>query len=109
MKRKLTISVLIIAAAIALYGDKKEKTDNLPPAYEKWLNEEVVYIITPREKEVFLKLQTDRERDLFIEAFWSQRDILHSTPKGESKKEHYRRLNYVDHFFGRGTPKPGWR
>jgi len=56
-----------------------------------------------------LKLQTDRERNLFIEAFWSQRDILHGTPKGESKKEHYRRLNYVNHFFGRGTPKPGWK
>jgi len=109
VKRKLTISILIIVAAIALYGDKKEKTDNLPPAYEKWLNEEVVYIITPREKEVFLKLQTDRERDLFIEAFWSQRDTLFGKPKGESKKEHYSRINYVNHFFGRGTPKPGWR
>ncbi len=109
MKRKLTISVLIIAAAITLYGDKKEKPDKLPPTYEKWFNEEVVYIITPREKEVFLKLQTDRERDLFIEAFWNQRDTLFGKPKGESKKEHYNRLNYVNHFFGRGTPKPGWR
>lgn len=69
MKRKLIISILIIATAIALYGDKKEKTNNLPPVYEKWMNEEVVYIITPLEKEVFLNLQTDREIDQFIEAF----------------------------------------
>lgn len=109
MKRKLTISVLIVAAAIALYGDKKEKATNLPPVYEKWLNEEVVYIITPKEREVFLMLQTDRERDLFREAFWKQRDQLFGRPEGESRKEHYRRLDYVNHFFGRGTPKPGWK
>jgi GWxTD domain-containing protein len=109
MKRTLAISVLIFAVAIALNGDKKEKTTNLSPVYEKWLNEEVVYIITPKEKEVFLKLQTDRERNLFIEAFWKQRDQLFKMPEGEYKKEHYRRLDYVNHFYGRGTPKPGWK
>jgi len=109
VKRKLSISILIIIAAVALYGDKKQKPEDLSPVYEKWLNEEVVYIITPNEKEVFLKLQSDKERDSFIEAFWNQRDTLFNKPKGESKKEHYRCLNYVNHFFGRGTPKPGWR
>lgn len=100
---------MIFTAAIALYGDKKEKATNLPPFYEKWLNEEVVYIITPKEKEVFLILQTDRERNLFIESFWKQRDQLFKKPEGESRKEHYRRLDYVNHFYGRGTPKPGWK
>jgi GWxTD domain-containing protein len=109
VKSKLSISILIIIAAVALYGDKKQKPKDLPPVYEKWLNEEVVYIITPNEKEVFLKLESDKERDIFIDAFWNQRDTLFAKPKGESKKEHYRRLNYVNHFFGRGTPKPGWR
>ncbi len=94
---------------MALYGDKKQKPEDLPSVYKKWLEEEVVYIITPKEKEVFLQLQTDRERDLFMEAFWNQRDALFNRPKGESRKEHYRRLNYVNHFFGRGTPKPGWK
>ncbi|MBS3819422.1 GWxTD domain-containing protein, partial [bacterium] len=73
------------------------KEDNLPERYRKWLEEEVVYIITPLEKEVFLKLKTDRERDLFIEAFWKHRDPNHSTPENEFKEEHYRRLNYVNH------------
>lgn len=109
MKRKLFFSILIIITAVALYGDKKQKPEDLPSVYKKWLEEEVVYIITPKEKEVFLQLQTDRERDLFMEAFWNQRDALFNRPKGESRKEHYRRLNYVNHFFGRGTPKPGWK
>jgi hypothetical protein len=101
VKRNLSISFLILMTAITLYGDKKQETEDLSPVYEKWLNEEVIYIITPKEKEVFLQLQTDRERELFIEAFWSQRDTLISKPKGESRKEHYRRINYVNHFFGR--------
>ena len=107
MKKKLSIFVLIVIAFISLYG--KKKTDDLPPVYKKWLEEEVVYIITPGEKEVFFKLQTDRERDLFIDAFWKQRDILHGTPESESRKAHYRRISYANHFFGRGTPKPGWK
>ena len=81
----------------------------LPERYEKWLEEEVVYIINPVEREVFLKLSTDRERDLFIEAFWRQRDPTPASEENEFKTEHYRRINYVNHFFGRGTPKPGWR
>ncbi len=81
----------------------------LPAFYRKWLEEEVVYIITPLEREVFLKLKTDRERDLFIEAFWKQRDPTPGTTENEFKKEHYRRLNYSTHFFGRRTPKPGWK
>lgn len=109
MMRKLSIACFIIIAAIILYGNEKKKPEDLPPVYKKWLNEEVVYIITPKEKEVFLQLQTDRERELFIEAFWNQRDTLFGKPKGASKREHYIRINYVNHFFGRGTPKPGWK
>jgi GWxTD domain-containing protein len=79
---------------------------DLPPKYRKWLEEEVVYIITKAEREVFLKLQTDRERDIFIEAFWKQRDPIPETPENEFKIEHYRRLDYANRRFQFG--KPGW-
>ncbi len=82
---------------------------NLPPRYQKWLDEEVVYIITRTEKDVFLKLTSDRERDLFIEAFWKHRDPTPATPENEFRTEHYRRLNHANRFFGRTTPRPGWR
>lgn len=82
---------------------------SLPERYRRWLEEEVVYIITPKEREVFLKLQTDRERDIFIEAFWKQRDPNPSTPQNEFREEHYRRFNYANQFLGRGTGKPGWK
>jgi GWxTD domain-containing protein len=81
----------------------------LPERYKKWLDEEVVYIITSREREVFRKLQTDRERDIFIEAFWKQRDPTPGTPRNEFEEEHRRRLAYANSFYGRSTPLPGWK
>jgi len=86
-------------------GQKK----GLPPVYKKWLEEEVVYIISPLEKQVFEKLQTDRERDLFIEAFWKQRDPTPGTTENEFKTEHFRRINYANYYLGRQSPLPGWK
>ena len=64
-------------------AQQKNKKSDLPEIYAKWLEEDVVYIIAPREEDVFLQLQTDRERDLFIEAFWAQSD----PSKGDSENE----------------------
>jgi GWxTD domain-containing protein len=79
----------------------------LPERSQKWLDEEVATIITPREKDVFLKLQTDRERDAFIEAFWKQRDPTPGTPENEFRAEHLRRLAYADSIYGRGAQRRG--
>ena len=46
----------------------------LETPYKKWLNEDVVYIITDEEKKAFKTLQTDEEREQFIEQFWLRRD-----------------------------------
>jgi GWxTD domain-containing protein len=90
-------------------AESADQKRELSERHEKWLKEEVVYIITALEKEVFHQLETDRERDLFIEAFWKQRDPSPGSPQNEFKEEHYQRINYVNHFFGRTTPKAGWR
>ena len=81
---------------------------SLAERYRAWLDEEVVYIITPREREVFGKLGSDRERDIFIEAFWRQRDPTPETPVNESRTEHGRRIREADRLFGRSSPRPGW-
>jgi GWxTD domain-containing protein len=99
----------MLTTFLCIYAAAEKKAKDLPPIYKKWLEEEVVYIILPVEKDVFLKLDTDRERERFIDAFWKHRDPNPATPENEFKTEHYRRLNYVNHFFGRETPKPGWR
>jgi len=99
---------LLISAAPALSGQKAGKP-KLSEPHKKWLEEEAVHIIAPTEREVFLKLQTDRERDLFIEAFWKQRDPTPGSDENEFKSEHFRRISYADRYYGRDTPRPGWR
>src|SRR5271154_92117 len=42
----------------------------LDNVYKKWLDEDVTYIITPEERSAFLRLQTNEEREQFIEQFW---------------------------------------
>ncbi|MDH5742715.1 MAG: GWxTD domain-containing protein [Candidatus Aminicenantes bacterium] len=100
----ILISPLILSAF--LYA---EKNPNLPQRYKKWLEEEVVYIITSKEEKVFKQLETDKQRDLFMEEFWRQRDPTPGTPQNEFRDEHYRRIEYANRFFSRGTPKPGWK
>ena len=46
----------------------------LETPYRKWLNEDVAYIITDEERAAFKRLQTDEEREQFIEQFWLRRD-----------------------------------
>ncbi len=109
--RPLLRSLFLALAAMALGAGLVPAAGGpaLPPRYQEWLEREVAYIITPREREVFLKLRTDRERDIFIEAFWSHRDPTPNTPENEFKTEHYRRLAYADHQFGRVSTLPGWK
>jgi GWxTD domain-containing protein len=109
-KRKNIIILFMPLLVFPLEVSSGVKSEGaLPPRFKKWLEEEVCYIITPLEKEVFLQLQTDRERDLFIEAFWKHRDPTSGTPENEFKEEHYRRINYANHHFGRDGPWPGWK
>ncbi|MCI4444430.1 MAG: GWxTD domain-containing protein [Candidatus Aminicenantes bacterium] len=121
MKRKWNLFFIILICALLIYPafssaqtkvkpkTQKELIKALPEKYRKWLEEEVVYIISPKEKEVFLSLENDRQRDMFIEAFWKQRDPTPDTPENEFKEEHYRRIKYANEHFGKDSPGPGWR
>ncbi len=75
--------------------------------YKKWLDEDVKYIITDEERSVFDKLQTDAERDAFIEQFWRRRDPDPSTAANEYKEEYYRRIAYANEHFTLGLA--GWK
>lgn len=90
-------------------ASQKKPEIKLPEQYRIWLEEEVVYIITAKEADVFRKLETDKERETFIEAFWKHRDPTPGTPQNEFKEEHYKRIKYANEYFHRGTPRPGWR
>src|SRR5215472_16517570 len=54
--------------------EKMKKTyKELDNSFKTWLNEDVVYIISPEERAAFLQLQTNEEREQFIEQFWLRR------------------------------------
>lgn len=75
--------------------------------FRKWLEEDVVYIITGEERAVFEKLTTAEEKERFIEQFWFRRDPDAKTAANEFKEEHYRRIAYANERFFAG--KPGWQ
>ncbi len=95
----LALSVFLFATV--LHGS------GLPQKFEKWLNEEAVYIISSQERDQFLKISTDAERDAFIDRFWKMRDTDPSTEENEFRSEHYARIKYVNERYGEGVP--GWR
>jgi GWxTD domain-containing protein len=76
--------------------------------YLKWLGEEAVYIISDQERAAFERLQTDPERERFIEQFWLRRDPTPGTPENEYREEHYRRIAYANDHFGTRGGKVGW-
>ncbi|MFN7998099.1 MAG: GWxTD domain-containing protein [Bryobacteraceae bacterium] len=79
----------------------------LETPYKKWLNEDVVYIISDEERAAFKRFQTDEEREQFIEQFWLRRDPTPDTEENEFKEEHYRRIAYANDHYASGIP--GWK
>jgi GWxTD domain-containing protein len=86
---------------------KRNLNIELSKTYKKWLNEDVVWIITDEERAAFKQLSNDEERDNFIEAFWQRRDPTPDTEENEYKEEHYRRIAYANEHFAAGIP--GWK
>src|SRR6266849_4893770 len=86
---------------------KKALKTELTKQYKKWLDEDVVWIISDEERAAFRQLSNDEERDQFIEAFWQRRDPTPDTEENEFKEEHYRRIAYANEHFPAGIP--GWK
>jgi TonB family protein len=87
-------------------GSVESQRQAMKPQYKTWLNQDVVYIITPEERAAYLKLTNDEERDDFIRNFWARRN-----PPGAAadtfRQEHYARIAYSNENFA--SDKPGWR
>lgn len=112
-------AILITTAAVALSSwppkppqqssaaAQRQKDRSETTSYDKWPNQEVVYIITDQERAAFKKLTTDEEREKFIEQFWERRNPNPGSPENKFKEEYYRRIAYANRHFG--TSRPGWK
>ncbi|MFB3902688.1 MAG: GWxTD domain-containing protein [Acidobacteriota bacterium] len=113
MKRILLLSTCIglvsVGGAFLPAGQqdaKKLRKEEAADYYKNWLEEDVVYLISKEERNVFSKLTSNEEREQFIEQFWARRDPDRSTAANEFKEEHYRRIAYANEHFKSGIP--GW-
>ncbi len=98
---------LLLATLVSFVGLISFASNRLASVYQKWLDEDVHFIITNSERTQFNTLQSDIQRDRFIEEFWSRRNPTPGTPENEFKEEHYRRLAFANQHFAAGVP--GWR
>jgi len=117
----MRLNFLFLLVSIALFCVSAQSQVKLPevkkiivcdkPAdaavYKKWAEADVRYIITKEEKEAYLKLETNAERQQFIDNFWLRRDPTPDTEENEFKTEHYERMAYANEHFASGIP--GWR
>jgi len=94
-------------AAKQAKASERKLLKELDTPYRRWLEEDVVYIITPDERKAFLRLSTNEEREQFIESFWQKRNPNPESPDNAFKEEHYRRIAYANARYASGLP--GWR
>lgn len=86
----LTLLALSLLLALALaaspaHAAKTKIPDDLAPKYREWLKS-VELLITDEEREAFLGLEADYQRDAFIEHFWRVRDPDPTTARNELRE-----------------------
>src|SRR5437870_9822917 len=100
----LALPLLLVAAGRAAGAGEK-----LPQRHKEWLAKDAGYIISKEEKDAFLRLTRDEDRDNFIQQFWAIRSPNPSSPVNEFKEEHYRRIQHANAYFKSEWVAEGWR
>ncbi|MBA2502501.1 MAG: GWxTD domain-containing protein [Pyrinomonadaceae bacterium] len=117
----LFLSVVTLALlAPSVWTQQRDRNQNQDPrerprnerrevkeVYRQWTNRDVSYIITDAERKAYNRLQTDDEREQFIEQFWRRRDPDPDTEENEFKEEHFERIAYANEHYASGIP--GWK
>jgi GWxTD domain-containing protein len=86
---------------------EQELMKELGNPYKDWISGPISYIITPAERKAFDQLQTNGEREQFIEEFWARRNPDPNSEANSFKDDFYRRVAYANEHFSSGIP--GWR
>ena len=103
MKKNLILFFISTLIVLVLPLKPEEK---ISQEHKEWL-ELVSPIITKVERDIFLALKTDEERNRFIQIFWKQRDPLPDTNENEFYQEYMSRVQFADAHFGHETSKKG--
>ena len=110
--RKLAAGlVLVCIASLSVPAQQPKQNPEEQPRkvkperkeYKKWINDHDL-ILTQSERDAWKKLDTDDEREKFIEDFWNSRDPDPDTIENEFKQEFYERVAYANEHFASGKP-----
>ena len=80
---------------------RRERTDRiarLSDRYRQFL-EEVEPILQPNELDAFLTLETDPQREIFINEFWRRRDVAQGTSNRAFRDQYMSRLEFARETF----------
>lgn len=94
--------LLVLPGGTALSRVKDKGLAGLQPEHRKWL-EEAALLIRKEERQTFLSLAKDYQRDAFIRRFWEARDPYPETERNEFREEWNSRLEEVREEYGNLT------
>jgi len=105
-----TILFIVLIAIFAAAARAQEIGDNsrnvkaeLKKVYKEWSEKDVCWFSAIDPRDGYFKLQTDEERDKFIDEYWTR---LEQDPEIASKNERVERVTYADeHFQGSRTDR----
>ncbi len=98
----LMVLCLFVAPGVSEAASKKDKkaTEHLSPEHATWLAS-VELIISDEERETFLAIEEEYQREAFIERFWRTRDPYPDTARNEFRERWERKAAEVMATFGR--------
>ena len=109
-RRFATLLVLVCIPSLTVPAqqpspDEKQRKVKEEPnkAYKQWIIDHDP-ILTQAERDAWKKLETNEERDQFIQDVWRRRDPDPDTEENEFKQEFYERVAYANEHFSSGKP-----
>ena len=106
MKKMEFVLILVLSASLLFQScSTYSRARNLDPVSREFYTS-VKYIITLKEKDIFLNLTPD-DRPAFIQEFWDKRDPDPATEVNEFKEEYFGRIEAANQLFKQGST-PGW-
>jgi len=64
---------MMLLAGVAWAAGEQMRAKDLPERWRTWLEEEIYPVISREERDAFLKLSTDEQRQEFVTHLWTTR------------------------------------
>jgi len=104
MKKSIFVLFFLLFSFLFVSCASYTLQKNLDPESREFTSK-VRYIITKKERKVFLNLP-ESERKAFMEEFWKSRDPDPASEGNKYKEEYFKRIEEANHLFKEGSP--GW-